>query len=101
MVLHHITKGSTMEARYGLIGTLFAWLFNVVVLVIADVAKMFNMFAFSQFVEILQIISLLLAVVASVLTIFWYIGNMIIKQEELETKLKKMLTRIRRALRRK
>jgi uncharacterized membrane protein len=55
--------------RLGLFGTLWAWTFNLV-----------SFFINEQF---LKEVSLILAIIVSIMTILWYLGQMIIKRKEL------------------
>lgn len=64
----HILHKVTVMERTGIVGTIFAWYFNAL--------------AQLSHVEILQMISLYLAIIVSLLTIAWYVGNIIMKRKE-------------------
>lgn len=55
--------------RLGLLGTFWAWTFNLFSLLIDE--------------ALLKEISLILAILVSIATLMWYAGNMIIKRKEL------------------
>jgi len=79
--------------RTGVIGMLVTWIFNLIAIILKGISTLFG-FIFYQQMEVLQIISLYLAIIVSLLTIVWYIGNMIIKKDEFFKALKNILRKM-------
>lgn len=75
---HLISHGGHME-RLGLIGTIWAWTFNL--------------FAFFMNEQFLKEVSLVLAIIVSILTICWYMGQFILKRKEFLREIKAIIRR--------
>lgn len=75
--------------RLGLIGMLLTWILTLTEMILRGVSTMFG-FSFFQDTQVLQRITLYLAICVSILTIMWYIGNMIMKREEFFKSLRRL-----------
>jgi len=90
---HFILEGQTME-RFGLFGLLIVWLLNGLAFILDKFSFVAKLFLLLPQVETLKIISLYLAIIVSIVTIFWYLGNMLIKEQEFRQALKRKLKSI-------